>query len=417
MTVSDIANYIRGYVVIRGEGRFPERFLNICTHRKMNIWDVHYCGDKIITAKMSREAFAGCRDICRRTGMRVRITLKRGLPFVLRRYRKRKPIVLGVVAVALLLWYSSGHIMGITVFGNNKISTETILDGLAVSDIAIGKSTSGIDSAKVRNRMMIDLPDLAWLGITINGSRVYVEVVERTEEAEILDTKTPCNLVAIKDGVIESIEARNGQTMIKKGSGVREGDVLVSGIMESETAGIRYVHSYGEVFAQTTYKASKEYSLRFEEPINSGENKKRYSIQIFGKEIPLYIGKKQPYEKYEVVQQEWEFKAPFDLAPSLFFKKETYNEQKIISKKRTVAQILEEAKKELKEELEKEISAETEIKDVALENTLTENGDVLVTLTYTCRENIARKAVIDGAETEENTEAETEEDTGEETEE
>ena len=30
--------------------------------------------------------------------------------------------------------------------------------------------------------MMIDIPELAWVGITVNGSRVYVEIVERLED-------------------------------------------------------------------------------------------------------------------------------------------------------------------------------------------------------------------------------------------
>lgn len=395
LSFKNIKNFLSGYVLVKAEGNHPERFLNICLHRNLDIRNIHYLGEKVITAHMSIDAFKSCRQICYRTKTRLRIKERFGLPFILHRYRKRKPVVFCIVIIFAILLFSSNRIMGITVFGNKNIDTQTILNQLSVSGISLGKSTSNIDSSKIRNRMMIDIPELAWVGITVNGSRVYVEIVERLENEEIFDFETPCNLVASKDGIIESIEARDGQTMIKKGSGVREGDVLVSGIMDNENGGIRYVHAYGDVFAKTEYAAIEEYSLEYDKATNTGKSKTYFTLKILDKEFPLLIPKNKPYESFEYIENETEYRVPFDLLPSLYIKKQSYAEQIITKEKRTLAETLSLAEQELDSKLRETLPKDAEITERIVEHTLTDQGNVKVTVKFLCRENIARQAVID----------------------
>lgn len=40
MLVLRLWNYLRGYVIILIEGIFLEKFINICTRRKMYLWDI-----------------------------------------------------------------------------------------------------------------------------------------------------------------------------------------------------------------------------------------------------------------------------------------------------------------------------------------------------------------------------------------
>lgn len=390
MRFSDIGNKLKGYVTVYVEGTFTERFLNICLHRNLDIRNIRRRGTERLQLDMSIDAFKRVRPICRRTKTRAVIIKRQGLPFFIRRYEKRRYALVAAAVLIGILWYVSGHIMGITVFGNDRISTERILENLARSGISIGKSTSGIDSYHIRNRMLNDIDELAWVGINVNGSRVYVEIVERLEKEKRIDFSVPCNLVASKDGVIDSIEARNGQVMIKKGSGVAEGDVLVSGITDTAD-GIRYVHSYGEVYAKTRYSKSREYETEYTEYTLTGKRKTLYTLSISAYTLPLYISQKIPYTDSTKEVYEKEYRLPIDILPSIKINKTVYAEQSPETKKRTPEEIISEKPNELEEEIKSTLPSGAEVTDTEVESTLTERGTVAVTVTVVCRENIAEE--------------------------
>ena len=402
MKFSEMFAYLHGYVTIQADGYFLERFLNICTRRELNIWNLQRRGAERLTADMSIASFRRVRPVCRRTRTRVRILARHGVPFLARRYRRRRFALIGLAAVLALLWYASGHIMGITVFGNSRISTDTILEHLARSGIELGESTHGIDSSRIRNRMMTDLDDLAWIGINVSGSRVYVEVVERLEQEPGVAMDQPSSLVAARDGEIQSVEARNGQNMVKPGDGVREGDVLVSGIMDNETQGFRYVHAYGEVYAKTRYSLSREYPLAYAEAADTGEETTRYTLRVLDRAFPLFLRRNPPYAQGTCDRTEKEYRPPVDFLPSLFVEKEVWREQTMEQKTRTPAQARETAVAELDQELSGMLNLDTEVLEREVSDTLTERGTLLVTVTLVCRENIAREVPIDPPE-EENT--------------
>ena len=385
---------IRGYVIIQAEGIFLERFLNICTRRNLDIARIHRMGDERLICHMSLSSFRKIRPVCFRTKTRVRILKRCGIPFLLHRYRKRKLALIGIVLALLFLWYTSGHIMGITVFGNEKIPTETILQYLTRSNVAPGKPSRHLVPAQIRNQMMRDLDDLAWIGININGSRVYVEVVERLTPEERVEKETPCHLVASKDGIITSVVAKDGQSLVSVGSGVRQGDVLVSGIIDNPVSGYRMVHAYGEVLAQTTYKTEKSYPLRYIQREDTGNTKKRYTLRMLEKELPLYFKQGEPYQQFEKNLTEKEYRIPLSFLPSLFVVTEEIREQQSREETRTISDILTLAERELTKELKEKIDKNTEILEQNLTHTLTEQGTVQVSLTFVCLENIAQKLPI-----------------------
>ncbi len=400
MRFLDILHKTEGYVTIRAEGVFLERFLNICTRRELDIWKIRRIGTETLVAEISLSSFRQLRPVCTRTKTRVRILHRHGLPFLLHRYRKRKFALVGVFLALLLLWYTSGHIMGITVFGNQRIPTETILSHLARSGVALGKPANHLDSSVIRNQMMRDLDDLAWIGINLTGSRIYVEVVERLEKEPGLEVEQPCNLVAKKDGKILSIEARNGQTMVKVGAGVRQGDVLVSGIMDNNATGYRYVHAYGQVFAETRYTLTREYPLSYQEMIDTGATKRRITLKILDREIPLYWGKGEPYTYATLEESQKEYRLPIESLPSLFVQQKYYREQEPEEKSRTAREALTLAKEELFSELTGTLPAEATILEQEISDTLTERGTVQVTMTLVCREDIAMEEAIEETEEE-----------------
>ncbi len=396
MKIENFFKYLSGYLTICADGPFTERLINICMHREMPIWDIKRCGSHRITFKTTISAFKQIRTPAKRTRSHVRITKRHGLPFTIHRYRHRKFAIAGGLVVILALYYLSGHIIGITVFGNQRISTEEIIDNLKMCGLKIGSKTEDVEPDIIRNRMMSEMDELAWIGINASGARVYVEVVERLEKEEGVEKEgRACNLVAARDGEIESIEVREGQTIVKTGSGVRSGDVLVSGVVDNSVSGFRYVMARGEVYAKTRYKKTRSYPLVYTERVPTGAIKKRFTISFMDFKIPFFINKAEPYPEFSYKQNKAVWRFPFNLLPPINIEKEEYAEEVSEVKERTRDDALREGSLQLLNELKAELDEDVEIKEENIDYTLTEHGEVEITAELICRENIAVPSVIE----------------------
>ena len=95
---------MKGYLVIRLCGPYPERVINMAMSRGIGIWDIIQEKEGCLLFKIRLGGFKALRFLVRRTGCRMRIVRKRGLPFIIRRAGKRKVLVLGAVFFCLVLY-------------------------------------------------------------------------------------------------------------------------------------------------------------------------------------------------------------------------------------------------------------------------------------------------------------------------
>ena len=81
--------YLKGYVRIRLQGYSPERFLNLCRARDIEIWDLKSCG---LTYEMNLglRDFRKLKPLRRKARAHVVILERHGLPFFLYRNQNRK---------------------------------------------------------------------------------------------------------------------------------------------------------------------------------------------------------------------------------------------------------------------------------------------------------------------------------------
>nr|QGT51277.1 sporulation protein YqfD [uncultured Firmicutes bacterium] len=394
MLIQKLICFLRGYLVIQADSCFPERFINICIRRNILLWDIKKLGDMRMRANISIRAFPLLREIARKTRTHIEIADKRGLPFFMHRYRKRRFAAAGLAVFLLMMWYFSTHVMGITVIGNERVSEAVITECMERFGVRLGVRLNSFDTDLLQNQMMTDLADIAWVGAALKGSRLYVEVRERLEPLARIDQNTPCNLVAEHDGVISGLEVREGQTLVKVNDAVTAGDLLVSGIMDSASQGMRYVHSFGDIYATTWYKKEGEYPLQYEEKIETGNVKKRYRAQILKCKVNFYFNGRPPYSVYEKIETKQEYSLPIDIFPSLFWSCDTYTEQQVVQKSRTEQETIEFAAQELKAQIESELPPDAEVRNIAVTHTASDQT-VRVAVEYECRENIAKQSMID----------------------
>ena len=86
MIIKILFSYIIGYLGVIIEGYYIERFINLCRNNKIAIWHLKRKNEIQLNFRFGIRDFKLLREIAKNTKCKVKITSKRGLPFVLHRY-------------------------------------------------------------------------------------------------------------------------------------------------------------------------------------------------------------------------------------------------------------------------------------------------------------------------------------------
>ena len=346
-------NYLRGYVIILVEGYFIEKFFNICTHRQILLWDIKRQRDSIVTMRVSIKGFKLLRPVARKTGCRVRILRKRGLPFLSNRYRKRKTFLAGAFLFILLMYVMTSFLWSVEITGNKDLSAETIERALAENGIRPGVLKFGINTGKAVTGMMTGVDELAWISIEIKGTKAKVQVRERVPTPQMVPKDEPCDIIALKDGMIKQIIVTDGVEKVAEGDTVQKGQVLISGSIPVKNGGIRLVHAMGSVKARIWYEAVSPVSTEETVKVRTGRVAKNYSVVLFNKKLDLFH-RDAGFAEYDGIEARHRLKVGEDLV--FPFELVIYTEYENRLEKTVIGE--EEARKAAQEKAWKKISEE-----------------------------------------------------------
>ncbi len=330
MLIWRLWNYIIGYVIINVEGYFLEKFINICTHRNIRLWNVKWQKNNRVTMKLSISDFKLIRPVVKKTRCRVHIIKRKGIPFILNRYKSRKAFVIGSGICIIAFFLISSFIWDITISGNNNVSTEFILERLKENGVEPGALKYGIDTDDIVENMMLQINDLARMSLSLKGTRIYVNVTERTKPPVLVNKNIPCDIIASRDGVIYSIVAKEGLETVKIGDTVTKGQLLIAGKIDNvknpELPPLM-VHSIGSVKARTWYEGTAQIDQNLVTVKRTGLKKDQYSLVLFTKKLKLFHGK-IPFDNSEHIQVNKklslgaDFALPFELVIDQYYEYE-----------------------------------------------------------------------------------------------
>jgi similar to stage IV sporulation protein len=179
-----------------------------------------------------------------------------------------------------------------------------ILEKLAEMDLKPGALRKNIDYNAVTDSLINSLDEILWASIELDGTKLKVKVVPRKIAPPIIAKNIPVDIVAKKDGFVTKVISENGLAKVKAGDTVIKGQVLISGVVTSERADSRYVHSMGEIEAVTWVNKSVEKKLYNYKKIPTGNKiKKRYLHLPFIK-IPLQFNETIDFYNYDSIIKE-----------------------------------------------------------------------------------------------------------------
>ena len=392
MIIKRIMNYIYGYLRIIVEGYYIERFINICRNKKYTMWNIKKNNDIKISLNIEIKNYKEICRVARNTHCKVKIKAKRGLPFLINKYKKRKIFVLFLLIIAFAIFLSSNFVWNIDIIEENGAEIENIMEDINQAGLTIGEFKGNVNTKEIINKVRLDRDDIAWMGIELKGTNAIVKLVKAEEKPEIVDEDEYCNIVSDKNGVITKINAQNGTANVKVGDTISEGDILINGWMEGKYTGVRYVNAKGEIEARVWYTKNKTIEYNTTEKHNTGNTETNYGIKInnFKINFPKGVSK---FKFYDTIETESKMKIFSNFYLPISVIKTTNQEYEEVKKTYSVEEAKNLGIQEIEQELESEIENKNNIVNKNI-NTYENENSIDIYVTYEVLENIGTNEKI-----------------------
>ena len=345
-----LVNLAKGEVTGRVESGFPERVLNICAEYGIVFWDLRWASPVEFTFTMTRRDWKRLRRLSRRIDCDMTAVNWKGAPFFLGRIRRRYGLWVTLGACVALLFWGSFFIWDFEIEGNVNVSRQEILRALEKHGVGFGTYGLDVDSPELRNYILLDLPELSYIAVNVRGCRAYVQVLP--------------------------------------GTTVKAGQLLISGVVQGDVAGVRYLRGMGKVYGRTWYRLRCRVPLTAAEKSYTGEEKVRRALLVGKKRINLYIGSSILGDTCDKISSWDKWELPGGVALPVTVVTERLRPYAVTERRRSREEALALAETVLDqrlagyldegEVLSREISAEER------------DGCLVVTLSAECREQIGR---------------------------
>ncbi len=392
MLIKIILGYILGYVRVSIEGYYIERFINICTNKKITIWNLKRNQNVKLWFNVSIQDFKEITKIAKKIRCRVKIEKKRGLPFLLNKYKKRKIFIIFILIMILLVIISSQFIWNIEIKEEDGNELENIYQDIVEAGLNTGVLKSKVQTKEIINKVRLKREDIAWMGIELKGTNAIISLVKAYEKPDIVDDSEYCSIISDKEGIITKINVQNGTANVKVGDTITNGTPLINGWLEGKYTGIRYVHAKGDIEAKVWHTKNITIPYKATEKRETGNQENFYSIKFNNFEINLQK-RVSKFKIYDTIETYKKIKLFSDFYLPISVKKVTNKE--LIEEQKTYnpTQAKELGINQLQEELDKEIQDKTKIVGKNI-NTYEKENALEIYLTYEVLEQIGTNEKI-----------------------
>ncbi len=392
MLIRILLCYIFGYIRISVEGYYIEKLINICTNKKIVIWHVKRDKNVKIHFNIATNDFKEIVKIAKKLKCHAKIEKKKGLPFLLNRYKKRKIFAIVAIIIIASIIILSSFIWNIEIEEESGQNLEGIYQDIIQAGLSMGKLKAKINTKEIINEVRLKRQDIAWMGIELKGTNAIVRLVKADSKPEIIDETEYCSIISDKSGIITKINAQNGTANVKVGDTVSEGTTLINGWLEGKYTGMRYVHARGEIEAKVWHTKNTFIPYKSTETRETGELQNIYSIKFNNFEINL---KKRlsKFKIYDTIETEKKIRLFSNFYLPISLKTTTYKELVEEEKNYNLEEAKNIGKQQLEQELENEIEDKTKIINKNINTYEKENG-IEIYVTYEVLETIGTNEKI-----------------------
>lgn len=239
-----------GRVTVQFTGACPQDALTLLTREGVRLGPVQRVDELTLRLVLSARDLPLARRCAKQAMCELAVLRVKGLIPWLQTLGLRVLYPVALAGLLCLVFWLQGHIWFITVSGNETVPTEKILWTLEENGVGFWTKTDDLDINRLRNAVIDDVPALSWITVNTQGSHAAVEVRERAEKPVLSRDVSPANIVARKDGIIESVDASGGTPQVKPGDVVARGELLISGVSNLDKT-VLVTRAEGEITART----------------------------------------------------------------------------------------------------------------------------------------------------------------------
>ncbi len=330
--IKKLLRFICGYYKVKIKDVSCEKVITQLINKNLKIKNIKKLSSDEFTFECYPNVFNSLKHL---NDTDISIIEKSGLPSILNKYKHRYGLFVGALLFVSLFYIISLFVWDIQITGNDIISTQKIFEQLEANGLKKGKLKSSYDIKNIENDFLSQNDNISWISVNLKGTVAFVEIREKNEKIEIVDSSKPSNIYASRDGVIASIKAYMGYGVVKVGDTVTAGDIIVSGEYTDKYGKEYKLHSYAKVMAYTTHSYTVTVPYKVTQQQITGKNKKYYTIMFTRFDIPLYFKKNIRYNNYSKNESYKKFKLTNNFVLPFSIKKTTYSETENITFSKT----------------------------------------------------------------------------------
>lgn len=289
-----LIRWIRGYVKFEVKGRFPERFMNLCLRQGVFLFETGPHNNKFMGSMLLSD-YKNIRNFAKKAGVTLKVRERFGLPFLIKRYKGRSGLAVGFAVFILLSLIMQNFVWTVDINGINSLSEAHIRCVLKECGLYPGAFKGKLNYHAIERKIMREVEEIGWMSINVTGTKVETEIEEKAPVPFIIPAHEPCNLKAETDGIIISMNIKNGSTKLTKGSAVAKGQLIVSGVMQNALQESTFVHADADVIAATEHSMTRTVNKKgiYNKPVGVKERK---SLDFLWIDVPFtFASAKAPF--------------------------------------------------------------------------------------------------------------------------
>lgn len=318
------------------EGLSLERLINNCVAKGIVLEAVARPSIRTIKATVASHDYPAIEAIAKEQNWNITVGKLMGLPGVKLFALRRLALVIGVVVFVTGVWYMCNCLWSIDIQNAGAYLGE-VRQVLRERGVNVGRFAANLDIEELRNALEERLTGLSWVSVSKDGVRLNVYCVQGEAKAKEEGASSYGDIVASRDGIIESLRVTAGTALVKQGDAVRKGQPLIRGEEKTWQGGMKFVEAKGTVLAKVWYSAQVAVPTRQIETIPTGSEAyvRSYILPWF-----TYNPDTVPqYDKYDMDTRT----VPIGAILPIYIKIDTYSEVELGESALTIEEVQAEA--------------------------------------------------------------------------
>lgn len=225
--------------------------------------------------------------LAQQAGVEWQVLEQKGLPALLAGYRRRYGLWLGILLSAAFLAYTQCFVWEIHLDTSDPAQQELVWEYLEEAGIGLGTPWSQVDTQGVAQQLYFANRNTSFAALNRNGCSL--EVIFHTSPQTTLPQQRYQNMVAAKDGLVLRVEALSGTAAVEPGQTVRQGQVVISGVGDTDGGDVWFSSAQGMVYAQTVTQKTFSFSLTQQEVLPNAPVWQGRVLHFFHLSLPLQL--------------------------------------------------------------------------------------------------------------------------------